>query len=63
MLHETLMTEAQAAERLGRSKAWLAAQRLMGRGPVHVWLGNRVMYDPVDIDRWIESLKSKGDTK
>lgn len=55
---DKLLNEADMAERLGFTRKWLREKRLGGEGPPHIWLGNRVMYDPDDVWSWIETLKS-----
>lgn len=58
-LHDTLLTEEEAAERIGFSYEWLRQKRRAGKGPTHIPIGNRILYDPNDIDRWLESLKTR----
>lgn len=54
---EDLLTEEAAARSMKRSRQWLQAERLAGRGPKFIMLGNRAHYDPADISAWLESRK------
>jgi predicted DNA-binding transcriptional regulator AlpA len=56
---DELYTEQEVAERLGFTRQWLRGKRLGGKGPKHIFLGNRVMYDMADVNAWIESLKTE----
>lgn len=52
-----LLTTDQAAERLGMTRNGLDVLRHRGGGPRYVKVGRKVLYDPIDIDRWIEAHK------
>ena len=49
---------AQAAVYLGIGARTLARMRAAGEGLRHARIGRRVIYDFVDLDAWIEELKS-----
>lgn len=51
-----LLSNSQAARRLGVSAHYLDAMRYRGAGPAYVRLsGRRVMYDPNALEAWIAS--------
>lgn len=54
---EDLLTEEEAAGRIGYSRQWLRSLRLSGKGPVFIRLGNRIMYDPTDVTAWIRQQR------
>jgi len=54
---DALLTEKDAAAKLGYSLFWLRDLRKRGAGPRYIKLGNRAMYDPADLSAWLESLK------
>lgn len=58
-LFDTLLTTDEAAEALGVSKITLAIWRREKRGPRYLKIGNRVYYDPQDLDAWLESRKTQ----
>ena len=47
----------RAADYLGVSPDTLNRMRLTGDGPRYAKLGGRVIYDPSDIDAWVEANK------
>lgn len=47
----------EAAEYVGVSKGMLDKLRTAGGGPRFIKLGKKVLYDTLDLDRWIESKK------
>jgi excisionase family DNA binding protein len=53
----TWLSANQAAEYLGVSVSFLEKARARGTGPEFVKLGARVLYDVVDVDRWLDSRK------
>jgi hypothetical protein len=50
-----LLLTADAARYTGSTSSTLAKYRLLGGGPTFIRLGRRVVYDPVDLDRWLAS--------
>lgn len=42
-----------AADYLGLGKSTLDKMRLYGGGPAYFKVGNRVVYDPADLDTWL----------
>lgn len=60
-MSEQLLTTKEAARRLGVESQTLRVWRLRGYGPRFVRLGahrlSRCMYDPRDVDAWLESRK------
>lgn len=49
-----LLSERQAARRLGLSPRTLANLRVVGGGPCFRKLGRRVLYRPQDLDGWAD---------
>ena len=59
---DALLNVRQAAARLGLSKSTLDKMRGAGKGPRFVKSTDRaIRYDPVDLDRWINSRRSTSD--
>lgn len=57
-IENTLLTEAQTAQRLQVSIRTLQGWRLSGGGPPFIKLGRRsVRYRMSDLDRWIEEQR------
>jgi len=57
MKNEKLKT-TQAAKYCGVSPSYLAKLRLTGKGPKFIRIGRKaVIYDPRDLEEWLESLK------
>lgn len=54
---DRLLTDAQVARLLGTSRKALAQRRWRGGGPRYVKLGRRVLYDPADLEAWIQQNK------
>ncbi len=53
MAEKTLLTQAEAAERLGLSPRWMEVRRYRGGGPPFVRVSSRcVRYRPEDIEAW-----------
>lgn len=46
-----------AADYLGISRSWLEKARLIGKPPRFVKIGKLVLYDPDDLDEWLEANK------
>lgn len=59
-LFENLLTEEEAAQRLGFTREWLRQRRTRGEGPKYIRYpsSGRIMYDPKDLDEWLHSLKT-----
>lgn len=53
----TLLTDAQAAERLHVARQTLAKWRCQGKGPRYVKIGRRALYDEADLDAFIAGRK------
>lgn len=47
-----LLTEVEAAPRVGVSVKTLQGWRVSGNGPRFIKAGRRVVYDPADIEAW-----------
>lgn len=47
----------QAATYVGLSPCTLNRMRVTGEGPLYAKAGRRVLYDPSDLDRWIDDRK------
>ena len=54
-----LLTEREAAERLGLSVRTLQKWRLLRSGPEFLKLGHAVHYDPEDLERYLESSRRR----
>lgn len=52
-----LLNVADAADRLGVSKSWLAQSRLSGVGPAFTKIGRRCLYNPEDLTAWLASRR------
>jgi len=52
-----MITERQAAEVLGWSKATMRLYRRKGRGPTFYKIGRRVLYRPADLDDFVETRR------
>lgn len=52
-----LMSRPQAAAYLGIAPQTLAILAMRGGGPRFVKLSRRVLYDPADLDSWVEQNK------
>lgn len=48
-----MLATPQAANYVGLGKSTLDKARLSGSGPRFVKLGRRVLYDPTDLDAWL----------
>lgn len=51
----TLYNVDQAANALGLSARTLSRMRLEGHGPQFIKLGGRVLYDPADLEKWVNA--------
>jgi hypothetical protein len=54
-----LLTTKQLAQRINRSESWVEKSRLTGQGPPFIKLKSGCLYDPDDIDQWLEGLKRR----
>ena len=53
MAEKNLLTQAEAAERLGLSPRWMEVRRYQGGGPPFVRVSSRcVRYRPQDLEAW-----------
>ena len=50
--HDGLISEQEASERLGLSKAWFQRKRVEGGDPPFVKIGSRVRYKLSELDVW-----------
>ena len=57
--YHKMLSTAEAAERLGLGKSTLDKLRLTGGGPTYSTLGRRVVYDPADLDEWVNACKRR----
>lgn len=58
-----LMTEEDVSKALNVSIAALRRWRLEQRGPVFIKVGSLVRYRPEDLERWLSSLPTGGDSE
>ncbi len=58
-----LMTEEEVSKALNVSIAALRRWRLEQRGPVFIKVGSLVRYRPEDLERWLSSLRTGGDSE
>ncbi|MCL4839136.1 MAG: helix-turn-helix domain-containing protein [Thermoanaerobaculia bacterium] len=54
-----LLTERQAAERLGLQRATLEKWRVLGCGPEYLKLGRAVRYQPAALEEFIASRRRR----
>lgn len=54
-----LISRAEAARRLGIAKQTLAIMFMRGDGPPCIAVGRRRLYDPRDLERYIESQRRR----
>jgi excisionase family DNA binding protein len=54
-MYDKLITEAQAAERLGMKPSTLRRWRWEGRGPGFIKIGHRVRYRESEVESFIEA--------
>jgi hypothetical protein len=50
-----MLNAVDAAAYCGSSVSTFAKLRLTGGGPVYIKIGKRVVYDPADLDRWLDA--------
>ncbi|QRI63611.1 helix-turn-helix domain-containing protein [Shinella sp. PSBB067] len=53
--HHHMLRTPQAAKYLNISASTLNKLRLVGGGPRYAKLGKSVVYDPADLDAWVEA--------
>lgn len=58
-MNDNLIPPKVAAARLGMKHRTLENWRWRGKGPDYTRVGGRVMYDPKDLDAWLEANKVK----
>jgi Helix-turn-helix domain len=51
---QPLLDTSMASQRLNVARQTLAMWRLKGRGPRFISMGRKVLYDPADLDAFIE---------
>jgi hypothetical protein len=49
------MNTSEAAEYCRSSASTLAKYRLLNRGPTLIRIGRRILYDPSDLDVWLDA--------
>jgi predicted DNA-binding transcriptional regulator AlpA len=54
-LHRKPINASEAAEYLGISASTLSKRRVFGGGPKYLKLGRKVVYDPRDLDAWLDA--------
>jgi predicted DNA-binding transcriptional regulator AlpA len=54
------LSTPEAVTYLGFGKSTLDKWRLTGGGPAYSQLGKRVVYEPADLDAWVEQHKRPG---
>lgn len=54
-----VVTAKVAARYVGLAESTLAKLRLNGNGPIYYKLGRRVVYRPVDLEKWLESRTAR----
>ena len=54
-----MLRTKEAAEYCGSSSSTFEKLRLSGGGPRYVKIGRRVVYDPADLDAWLESKRRR----
>jgi len=57
------LNETLAAERLGLGAKTLRNLRCIGGGPTYIKAGKRVLYDPADLDGWMNARKVRNTTE
>jgi hypothetical protein len=57
MTIEQLLTAKNLAARIGVTEGCLAKWRVYGRGPKHLAVGRRIMYDPADVAAWLDARR------
>jgi hypothetical protein len=50
-----MLNAVDAAAYCGSSVSTFAKLRLTGCGPIYIKIGKRVVYDPADLDRWLDA--------
>lgn len=56
-MSDKLLNTAEAAQKLGVSISYLNKRRLTGGGPVFVKIGAKVVYDPADLNAWVNARR------
>lgn len=54
-----MLRTAEAAEYCGSSSSTLEKLRVAGSGPRFVKMGRRVVYDPADLDAWLDANRRR----
>lgn len=57
MTIEQLLKPKALAERLGVTEGCLARWRLSGEGPRFIRAGRRIVYDPRDVQEWLDERR------
>lgn len=61
--HRKKLDTAEAANYLSLGKSTLEKFRIVGGGPKVIKIGKRVIYDPDDLDAWLEQHKQASTPK
>ena len=56
---QKLLDTGEVAQTYGFGKSTLDKLRMTGEGPRFVKRGRRVLYDPADVNEWLEGLKRR----
>ena len=63
-INPNFLTTSEAATRIRYRAQTLRRWRMLGRGPAFIRLAGRVLYDPADLQAWLDSHRHEStDTK
>jgi predicted DNA-binding transcriptional regulator AlpA len=57
--HRAKMRTPEAAAYCGSTESTFNKLRLTGGGPIYITIGRTVVYDPDDLDAWLDSNRRK----
>jgi predicted DNA-binding transcriptional regulator AlpA len=57
--HRSKMRTPAAASYCGSTESTFNKLRLTGGGPIYITIGRTVVYDPDDLDAWLDSNRRK----
>ncbi|WP_027151524.1 helix-turn-helix domain-containing protein [Mesorhizobium sp. WSM2561] len=57
--HRPKMRTKEAASYCGSTESTFNKLRLYGSGPIYISIGRTVVYDPDDLDRWLNANRRK----
>ncbi|KUO56897.1 MAG: hypothetical protein APF80_11205 [Alphaproteobacteria bacterium BRH_c36] len=58
-LQRKMLRTSEAADYCGSSVSTFEKLRVFGGGPQYVKLGRRVVYDPADLNKWLEENRRR----